>query len=476
MLKWTERVDLRGLWWPQGTNAGVSGTGGQPTTTIVGDTHAASDAPVTRPQREGEGAQVDEAAPQGRTVPCLHGSLWPAYGTASFDPADGIELDVLGPTGDPFALTEQIMTVFGSTITGEEISLLGSLTRQSSGTLWGLGRHRLTAQLLVRGMHLVTLKEFRFCRARIRLQGLRDFLWDSQHGAVGLDAREGEHFERVVALSGAKLTFSLGWDCLSGRHRHERERVGTAELELDEPLDFEEWIASWVDPLQHLVVFATREPSRIEAFTAITEVEAASPWWKPEQPAGQEERQIDFISRQNPLLADEQFGYRRVLFHLDELGEAADAVLREWFALDRRLHPSAGLLFSTLTSQMFIDQRLVGLSSAAEGYHRAKHPTPRTVKLRNRLCSMFATAGTVLPILADDIQRRAQQLVDSRDYIIHQEKFGEHVLVGFELHDALDRLVVVLQANLLLDLGVPPDWCGQALRRSYEGQRVIAGG
>lgn len=145
------------------------------------------------------------------------------------------------------------------------------------------------------------------------------------------------------------------------------------ELQLDEPLDFEQWMAQWVRPLQDFVVFATREPTRTEAFRALIEREGAKLWWKPKQPVAREQHHVDFVRRQNPLLADERFGYRRVLFWVGELGDAADDVLVKWFALHRRLDPSAGFLFSTLTSRMFLQQRLLTLTSAAEGYHRAEH-------------------------------------------------------------------------------------------------------
>jgi hypothetical protein len=36
-------------------------------------------------------------------------------------------------------------------------------------------------------------------------------------------------------------------------------------------------------------------------------------------------------------------------------------------------------------------------------------------------------------------------------------------------------LLVVLEANLMLDLGISGDWAARVLHRSYSGQRVLDG-
>ncbi len=362
------------------------------------------------------------------------------------------------------------MTLFGRTTDGEDVSLLDSFVSAFKGTLFGLAQHCLTADLLVKGMHLATVEDLRFCRARIRLRGLREFLWHPVQDAIGMAAKDSEGFERVIQLDGAKLTFSLEWDNRCARHHQERERVGSVEVDLDEPLDFEQWMNRWVKPLQDFVVFATREPSRTEAFTAIIDVETPAPWRKPEQPPTWENQHIEFLRRQNPLLADDRFGYRRVLFWLGELADAADTVLREWFALHHRLDPSAGFLFSTLTTQMFLEQRLLSLTSAAEGYHRAKHDRKPLIDARHkdlvaqmldqcadederdvyrspldfanamsqrrRLRWLFDTAAEALPILGQDIGCRVAELVETRNYFVHQGPPTRNVLDGFALDDA----------------------------------------
>jgi len=504
MLNWTESVELRGLWWRHGLDDSTASADQS-----AGSVEEAAargllpDAAPTASGQQAEGVPTNDAALVSHPVPSPRPAY--GYGTASFDPASGIELDVIGPA-DPFAPVTT-MTLFGRTTGGEDVSLLGSLMSDSSGALSGLAQHRLTADLLVKGMHLATVEDLRFCRACIRLRGLREFLWNPVQDAIGMAATDREGFERVIQLDGAKLTFSLKWDNINAPHHQERERVGSVDVELDEPLDFEQWMNRWVKPLQDLVVFATREPSRTEAFTAIIDVETPAPWWKPEQPPAWENQDIEFLRHQNPLLADDRFGYRRVLFRLGELDDAADTVLREWFALHHRLDPSAGFLFSTLTTQMFLEQRLLSLTSAAEGYHRAKHDRKplrdarhkdlvaqmldqcadederdvyrspldfaNAMSQRRRLRWLFDTAAEVLPILAQDVQRRVAELVETRNYFVHQGQRTRNVLDGFELDDALDRLLVVLQANLMLDLGIPSDWAAGALRRSYEGQPVL---
>jgi hypothetical protein len=492
MLSWTDRVELRGIWAPD-----VPSTDAAEETPLLDRVTAE----VAQGQTEAGPDPTSEAQESARPP------TWPAFGAVTYDLSNGIRLDVLARTGNPFALLEST-TLFGETTKGALVSLFGVADRGYNGAVFGtVCERRFSAQLLVRGMHLSAMEDLSFDRARIRLGGLREMLWHPQAGAIGMAPEEGERFERVLQLPGARIIFRLGWEALDGHHRSERERVGTAEIQLDEPLAFQQWMTEWVAPLQHFVVFATRERSQIEAFSAIVERESPKLFWKPNEPPKLKDHEVEIVRRQGTLPPDEQAGYRHVLFWLGELGDDTEGILDQWFQLYRRLDLSAVFLFSGLTTEMFVEQRLISLTSAAEGYHRAdrsvkplrpaRHRELVSLMLdqcetnerdvyedrlrhansesqRERLRSLFASAAAVLPEVGGDIDRYVRELANTRDYYIHQDQRGKHVVGGLELHEALVRLGVVLQANLMLDLGIPSDSVKRALRRSYEGDPVLA--
>lgn len=98
----------------------------------------------------------------------------------------------------------------------------------------------------------------------------------------------------------------------------------------------------------------------------------AKRWWKPNDPERTESLEVDFVQQQSALLLPRPERLRsRVLFALGELHGEADSVLSAWFDLQKRLDPTADLLFGALNSRMYLENRLVNLTSAAEGYHRA---------------------------------------------------------------------------------------------------------
>jgi len=150
-----------------------------------------------------------------------------------------------------------------------------------------------------------------------------------------------------------------------------RTRVGEVEIVLDEPAAFRTWLRDWVRPLRDLLVFAMREPSRPEAFVALFEVTNEPLWWRPQAGATTETREVEFIQRESSLLlTGPRWDYHKLIFSVGELGDDADRVLAAWFARYRELEPTAAFLFAALNTRLQLENAVLNLTSAAEGYHR----------------------------------------------------------------------------------------------------------
>jgi len=483
-LPWNEPFELRGRW-DAPSPAHGSDEPAAPGSATGGGVGAQPEPPTDRP----------DARP-----------LWPAYGTLAFTTDDGFSLDILGADDDPFAVHAAGTPIYGVTTEGDLCSLLDTSARSSAGTLGGYGQHVFAGQLLVHGAHLGSLAELPITRAELGIRGLREALWHPDRGALGITAIGNDNFQLALDVPGARLTFRLGWDGVHKLHERHTYRAADVLIELDEAMPFDELFQRWVLPLLDFVALATREPTRVETFTAVLTREVPAKWWKPDEAAAEEEHRVDVVRQQDPLLTESRFGYRRTLFFLGELPDPG-AVLGRWLELHERLGPSARFVFTALNSRMYVEHRLDNLTSAAEGYHRAEHNAPPftderfdqlvddmleccqtkaerehfKVRLkyansqgqRARLQWLYRRVEGLLPPLAARRSADVAGLVETRNYFTHQDEKTPGVLDTDQLSRALHRLEAVMHGNILLDLGLEEQWVAAALGRSYEGHAAM---
>jgi hypothetical protein len=432
------------------------------------------------------------------------GRVWP--GTLRYSRDEGIELELLGSLEDPFVAPAAPQCLYGHTTDGKAWSLLDVSPRSTTGEAEGYAIHTFRGGLLVRGAHVGTADELPFDRAELHLVGLRELLRHPEQDALGMKPA-GEHSaEMEVNVPGARLTFRLGWEGTTGPLLRHSERTADVIIELDEPLAFDEWFSRWVLPLQDFVSFATREPSKVEGFTALVTTEGEPLWWKPRQPVADEVHRVDFLRQQDPLVGRPRFNYRRVLFYLGELSDPDD-VLKRWLDHHARLRPSARFIMTALNSRMYIEHQLANLTSAAEGYQRALHDElpidperfdelvaamlahcdtrregehfrarlrfANSLSQRQRIKWLYNRAKDCVPQLETHVKTDVNGLVDTRNYFTHQDEEPETLLSGSELQLALRRLEVVIHTNFLLDLGLADDRTSEFVQRSYLGEPAL---
>jgi hypothetical protein len=438
---------------------------------------------------------------------------WPAYGVLRFSPEAGLRVELFGPTGDPFAKPTSF-ALWGETLAGRHCSLLPARIDHESGTLGAHARREVVGGTLVLGARLRDTDELSIDRALLQFTGLREFLWHPHRGPIGLVERQLSHdaevvLEREVSVPGARLIFRLAWEGPEAVHERSRVRSGEVEVLLVEPATFTTWMRDWVRPLRDLLVFAMREPSRPEAFTALFEVKDEPLWWKPQTPPRTSTREVEIVQRESVLLlSTPRVSESKLIFSLGELGEHAESVLEKWFAIHRQLDPTAEFLFGALNTRLHLANAVLNLTSAAEGYHRPFHDEERLTPKRHaelteemlarcatdnekevyrkriehaiepsqrrRLTLLYRRAGTVIPQRRVAIEAHVNQLIETRNYFVHHDVRHEDVREGDALSLLLQRLVMVLHANLLLDLGWPEEGAAALLGQSYEGQRVMA--
>ncbi len=198
-----------------------------------------------------------------------------------------------------------------------------------------------------------------------------------------------------------------------------------------------------------------------------------------------------------------QSEYEQVLLPASALGKDLEGGLGRWYELQWELREAGVSFFNSLNQvSTYVNRRLLDAMSFAESYHGLRHsaqPPLRKAEHRRlrdlmldsigdhpererykraldyanrpdnseRIADLFARARSV--DFAVEIQEETLpgQLVATRNYLTHWGDRTTRVLDGVGRFHAVRRLTVVLQANLLLDLGLGPDSVKACIDQSY---------
>jgi hypothetical protein len=107
------------------------------------------------------------------------------------------------------------------------------------------------------------------------------------------------------------------------------------------------------------------------------------------------------------------------------------------------------------------------LEAIDKEYHRVydsplKYANQQTE--RQRLTFLIARAGSALPSLADPRNAFRNALVETRNQYSHQGEPGPNVIPDADLYAHVERLIEVLEVNLVLDLGLDADEIPRCMR------------
>jgi hypothetical protein len=441
------------------------------------------------------------------------GEEHPAVGEVRFSASDGPTITLfqlppgLHPTGQSHS------TLLGRTFDGTKLTLLEAIVTSQEVQLGG-GSSRIRIDLrgsvLLRGGHRDDGATLPVQRARVRFEGLRNLcLIESvvdDRPVSFLQSAVGAR--RQITVDGGSLTFEtleLGSTSKFGRSS-ELEVSVLVEANDEVPLgEFEE---RWLMPIQGLVMFASREPSVMNAWTLLlADLESSS--YHPAVTHGMSaafwaEEPVEVLTATPGLVAEASANYERPLVPLGALTSGVDDFIASWFRLYAELGQAALTLMSALGSRLFLDNKLLNEVSFAESYHRIKHDQPtvpaddherHTAAMlsvvpdanhrdhykqilryaaqqtaRRRLKWLVARAAEVLPDVEWLKPRLANDLVDTRNSFAHLDPSSQPPLTAAKLYYGIARLEVVLQANLLLDLGIDSSLVRQLLMISYRNQ------
>jgi hypothetical protein len=309
------------------------------------------------------------------------------------------------------------------------------------------------------------------------------------------------HFDgtRIVASCGEHRQ-------IQGPFLESTELLSAVDITTPEPIGLTEWDRDWISPMQDLLILCTGKPCELEAITARFRVEAP-PFMRPALPDRKTIQVTVEVHRRG--MAEHVTAERdqRMLLPRHAVGPDGGRLIREWFGLYRKIGRAGVFFFATLNERtQWLENQLLNLTSFAESYHARLHDHPRfdpelnrkltryllasiedpevreawrekvayapRLTQRERITELFDWACWPVPALRQ-FPELAAELVNTRNHLTHFGLKRRHVVEDLELARSVQRLVVVLQANMLTDLGGQQDAVATAIARGYWQHPVL---
>ncbi len=417
----------------------------------------------------------------------LPGDSRRVYGRLEHDLSDGPRLHLVGAEfvdviDEGQRPVEHIAAIHGETTSGRQLTVLDFRT-----THWSLPTHDLerkvvdgVAERVVLGEHVADADEITANFFVCSLHRLREFAvgTTAHRGPVELPVAGEERSQPLITDlgNGARLMITA-YRKLDGQVADYRSRVHvSAQFEVFPARSITEIERECVQPLQDLILFATRRQSYVTAFSAI------------ESPAG---RSVELLAPANPRPHDDPELWMLALNLAVE--DDPGRVIRAWYDLRTRVGPVWESFFKVLGRGLLPpEEEFIPVVSFAEGYHRAihgdcaplgeeehaaavaamrtalehdqwsvyagalKHANTRTQ--RRRLADLIERAVEVIDWWPLDAKRFRDEVVDTRNWLIHWGEKGRHTVEQADERALLtQRVVIVLYVNMALELGLEPD-------------------
>lgn len=445
--------------------------------------------------------------------PVAEGGGAGSHGTLRYSPQGGLELTVfdLLPDIAPFQEPDRIPVLFGETLEHKPCVLFDAVLSKMEGDLFG-AHHRLVlrAHQFLLGEHVSDLDRVKSKRFHLRLRGLHEWLTAPSFMNPG-QVRSGLSRERnpeglSVQLQGPRLLLGFDW---RERRGQVIEEHATATFEFEEEIELQRFLEDWATPLQDLLVLATREQSVPQSLLVERYDERRSESVHPAirhgaSPERWNRYDIQVVRTPNvPLARRRESEFKKILLPLAALADHLEGVLQRWYELGWRLREAGTAFFTGLNQdQPRLNSHFLECMSFAETYHRlswaGNSPLPKDEhcglrdmmlesvrdhpdreRYRNaldranqpynteRLIELFARASEVgfdVDVQEDTLPG---QLVATRNSLTHGRDRKGKVLDGVTRFHALRRLKLVLQVNLLLDLGIEAATVAACVNESY---------
>jgi hypothetical protein len=290
-------------------------------------------------------------------------------------------------------------------------------------------------------------------------------------------------------------TFHSGGDLL--RELRLRQSVWM-RIEANEESPFDELHSQFIYPLQNLLTMATARPNSLVNVSVYSAAKTAT--------------RADGTVRELPVQVIFPLAYHGVepgrrlmpddmLFTLQDVAQNFSGVIERWLEVADELDSVCNLFFGVQYSpRMYLEHQFLNMVQATESYHRRRHTNQvlPEVEHRNRIDSILATseeryrewlaeklkwsnepslrhrirelieiADGVISALAPDKEPFIQKVVDTRNFLVHQDPcLEDKAAEGAELYRLTQTLSFLVQTCFLRELGLSPERCVELFRKN----------
>jgi hypothetical protein len=270
------------------------------------------------------------------------------------------------------------------------------------------------------------------------------------------------------------------------------------EVKADSEYDFYELINHYIRPLQNLLTLATMKPNSILELNVYSKQVSFE-----KNEGGSLETPIQLFFQQrhfnprlgHPLVPDD------MLFTLQDLPDGFQSAMERWFRVSDELDSVCSLFFAVqYTPSLYLENKFLNIVQAFESYHRrrmknevlpkaeyrslksgilkkvdaeqAKWLEPHLAysnepRLEHRLIELTERVSEALVPLVSNKQAFAKMVKDTRNYLTHYDgRLKSKAASGGQLFWLTQKLSYLLQACLLMELGIPLEQCTRLLRRN----------
>lgn len=296
--------------------------------------------------------------------------------------------------------------------------------------------------------------------------------------------------DKIVAdLGQAKISTAEGY-AYSNRNKLTQgislKSTMSLEIEVVEEIYFEEWINQFINPLQDFLTLATRRSNavtKLSLYTNQNQIQSADGTLRDfattvyyRKPAARNLKTLKTIDIRNML-----FGFQDISVELEQ-------ILKTWLSKRDEYRSTMDLFFAIeYSSGTSLNNEFLNLSQALEVYHRQRFNSTvvpeseygekkrriiegvpkehrawlaeqlahsNQPRLFQRLLELLKHTEKVVSKLITNSGDFSRKVTDTRNFLTHYSRRSKNVMDGEELFRATQCLSYIIQACLMLELGL----------------------
>jgi hypothetical protein len=428
-------------------------------------------------------------------------------GTLSYDPTNGLHLELLGHLTPLEQLGSynraETGLIYGFTMTGRAVTLHGNFPLSFQLRARGIATERFYSRAAFLGEHIPEPETATFSSCAFRFSNLEEWL-SAQPFSVNVVSTRPPHALDVAFRAPPETRYVLQHPVAelkpasSFRTHDERPRHYGITVQswlvlapgMARPLA---WYTEAIAKLRNLIALCFGAPVYIEGVTLLG----------PDSTAEQDRFRAEVLYAQSPSPPGGPARLPTEPISLRDFGDAAADVINAWFRIYDAIEPALNLFFAVLFGKsLYIDVKFLLLTQAMEALHRSTRqslyvcqsryddirariegaiPSEAPKELRDRIRGILQwgneysfrrrlaelDSGPLTKMGVARINKHMRnKIVDTRNYYTHHsEDLKNKAAHGREMHDLVGLMKAAIIAILFDMLGVGPErirkWLGQ---------------